>query len=132
MACDNDNRPLDDCFASLATYARRVEQVRSELRESQGVEVERVLVTSDERDTAWWDEVRELGWVGIDHDKEETEAKYGKWYPVMIDVVAQSLGKGFVGTDRSTVSVVSAKRVADWNNGVYRHVRWGWPGADDN
>ncbi len=106
--------------------------MRSELRESQGVEVEHVLVTSDEQDKEWWEEVRLLGWFAIDHDKEETEKKYGKWYPVMIDVVAQSLGKGFVGTDRSTVSVVSAKRVTDWNNGVYRYVRWGWPGADDD
>lgn len=109
-----------------------MEQIRAELLETQGVEIRRVLVTSDERAESWWKEVNDLGWVGIDHEKEQTEEKYGKWYPVMIDVVAQSFGKGFVGTDRSTVSIVSGHRVVAWNNGSYRHVRWGYPGADDD
>jgi len=76
--------------------------------------------------------VKALGWAGIDHQAEDTELKYGKWYPVMIDVVAQSFGKGFVGTDRSTVSVVSGHRVVSWNRGVERHVKWGYPGADND
>ena len=53
-------------------------------------------------------------------------------YPVFIDVCAQSFGKGFVGTARSTLSLVSAKRVVDWNDGVYRRVGWGHKGDDDN
>ena len=91
-----------------------------------------VLVTSDERDPAWWEQVRALGWAAIDHDAERTEEIFGRWYPVFIDVVAQSFGKGFVGTDHSTLTLVTTKRVADWNNGISRSVRWGRLGADDD
>ena len=51
---------------------------------------------------------------------------------MIIDVTAQSFGKGFVGTDRSTLSLVTLKRVLDWNDGVYYRVRWGRIGADDD
>ena len=40
----------------------------------------RVVVTSDEEDEAWWDEVRKMGWVRVDHERLGTERVYGKWY----------------------------------------------------
>lgn len=44
-------------------------------------------------------------------------------YPTLIDAVAQSMGAGFVGTLRSTMSLVAARRVEDWNGGPTRMVR---------
>ena len=35
----------------------------------------------------------------------------------ILDIVSQSLAIGFVGTQHSTLSLVSARRVEDWNDG---------------
>lgn len=51
-------------------------------------------------------------------------------YPVVLDAAIQSLGYGFVGTDRSTFSVLSKRRVQDWRDGATRMVRWGKKDAD--
>ena len=53
-------------------------------------------------------------------------------YPVLIDVVIQSSAAGFVGTDRSTMSLLAARRVQDWGGGAVRTVKWGTPDADDH
>ena len=45
-------------------------------------------------------------------------------YPVFLDAAAQSLGAGFVGTYRSTMSLMAARRVVDWNGGVSREINW--------
>jgi hypothetical protein len=79
----------------------------------------------DEKDPTFWREVEAEGWKHIDHAAERTLDKYGEWYPMVVDAVAQSLGAGFVGSIDSTVSMVSAKRVEDWNHGVTRVVGWG-------
>lgn len=42
------------------------------------------------------------------------------------------MGRAFVGTDRSTMSMVAARRVEDWQDGPAVYVRWGHPGADDH
>ncbi|THH00918.1 hypothetical protein EW145_g7012 [Phellinidium pouzarii] len=122
----------DACFAPLSAFAVRVEEVKRELRERKGVEVERVLMTSDERDAGWWASIREMGWEWVDHGELKTEETYGRWYPVLLDAVVQSLGVGFVGTDRSTMSLIAQRRVEDWRGGVTREVKWGSAGADDH
>ena len=71
--------PLEECMAPLAAYVRRVKEVKQELLEKRGLAIDHVVVTSDERDSAWWNEVHSLGWKFIDHDKEETVKKHGKW-----------------------------------------------------
>ena len=81
--------------------------------------------TLDEKDPAFWKQVKAEGWKYIDHTAERTSRRYGEWYPPLIDIVAQSLGAGFVGSLDSTVSIVSARRVEDWNHGVSRMVGWG-------
>lgn len=58
----------------------------------------------------------------INHTEERTEEVYSAWYPALVDNVVQSLGVGFVGTDQSTFSLVSKRRVEDWNNGATRWV----------
>lgn len=73
-----------------------------------------------------------MGWKTIDHKAENTLELYGEWYLPIIDIVAQSLALGFVGTGQSTVSIMSQKRVEDWNHGVTRIVKWGGLGADDH
>jgi hypothetical protein len=146
--CSKD-MPKDDCFAPLSDYAAKVEQVRSALA-ARGVKAEHVIVGSDERDPAWWKKVAALGWSWVDHEKEDTEAVYGKWcvplvrvafsreadrhlhrYPAIIDQTVHSLATGFVGTDRSTYSLVSRKRVEAWSP-VHetRNVLWGKPGSN--
>jgi len=46
-------------------------------------------------------------------------------YPIVLDSVALSLGKGFVGTTRSTLSLLASKRVQDWEDGFVREVHLG-------
>ena len=56
-------------------------EVQQEILEKHGVYIpmDRVVMTSDETDEAWWDGVKALGWVRMDHAAERTEEKYGKW-----------------------------------------------------
>lgn len=53
-------------------------------------------------------------------------------YPLLIDAVIQSGGIGFVGTDRSTMSILARRRVEAWHGGITRTVLWGHVGADDH
>lgn len=69
--------PIKDCFASIPTIARRVEEVKTELRESRNLNVDHVILTSDEGDEDWWKEVLDQGWFRIDHSK--TVERYGAW-----------------------------------------------------
>jgi len=122
--------PLSDCFAPLSVIAKRVQEVKEELLGRMGIVVENVIMTSDENDEAWWDGVRSRGWFQVDHS--ETVQLYGPWYPVLIDAGIQSSGVGFVGTDRSTMSILAKRRVESWRDGAVRMVKWGRPGADDH
>ncbi|KZT75033.1 hypothetical protein DAEQUDRAFT_660021 [Daedalea quercina L-15889] len=129
---DKDN--TEDCFAPISVIQRRVREVQDELRLRKDIDIPdtHVIITSDEQDQAWWDEVTSLGWVKIDHDAWETERKYGKWYPVFLDAAIHSSATGFVGTHLSTYSTVSRRRVEDWQDGATRIVKWGHKGADDH
>jgi len=122
--------PVQECFASLPVIARRVREVQDEIRERTGMTVNHVVMTSDERNATWWREVAEMGWFTPDHSN--TKALYGDWYPVLIDAVIQSQGVGFVGTDRSTMSIVAARRAESWQKAPSRLVKWGSPTADDH
>ena len=141
--------PVEECFASIPVIARRVREVQEELSvKFPGMNVRHVVMTSDERDEAWWDLVKAQGWYRLDHSNTATQ--YGRWfvlpfltpllrtspvavrYPVIIDAVVQSKGMGFVGTDRSTFSILARRRVEDWQRGATRTVKWGFKGADDH
>lgn len=56
-------------------------EVQDELRLRKNIEIPdtHVIITSDETDPAWWDEVTSLGWVKVDHDAWETGRIYGNW-----------------------------------------------------
>ncbi|KZP14748.1 hypothetical protein FIBSPDRAFT_751371 [Athelia psychrophila] len=125
--------PLEGCFASLDTYEVRVREIQTELEalpELAGQGPFKIVVTSDESDPEWWQKVRERGWLAIDHSPagEDTESKYS----ALVDIAIASMGKGFVGTDQSTMSLLSRRRVEEWNGGVTRMVKWGHAGADDH
>ncbi|KAI0315253.1 hypothetical protein OF83DRAFT_366370 [Amylostereum chailletii] len=125
-----NDRPKEECFTSFDVYTRRVAEIQQEVKERLGVEPHHVVMLSDEKDPAWWDTVRGMGWYSPDHDAEQTVDKYGKWYTLLIDAVIQSSGVGFLGTDHSTMSVLAGRRVEDWQNGVSHMVKWGTPDAD--
>ncbi|THV07510.1 hypothetical protein K435DRAFT_847933 [Dendrothele bispora CBS 962.96] len=120
--------PLEDCFAPVSAYERRVHEVQDEILEKKGITVNHVIILSDEDDTAWWQQVDPLGWLRIDHS--QTAEKHGPWYPVLIDAVIQSGGLGFVGTDKSTMSILARRRAQEWHDATYRMVRWGSADAD--
>jgi len=129
--------PVKDCLAPLSAYARRIKQAHEEIVKRHGPDSilatasQRVVVSSDEDDPAWWEQVRAMGWLYIDHAKEGTASTYGPWYPTIIDAVIQSRGAAMVGTVSSTMSMVSARRVRDWNGGPSKMVFTGSKGADD-
>ncbi|KAJ7125778.1 hypothetical protein C8R43DRAFT_1075303 [Mycena crocata] len=122
--------PADRCYAPLSTYARRVEEVRAEILTTKNITVDRVIMTSDEKSSDWWEDVRALGWHSADHNR--TAATYGKWYPVFIDAAIQSGSIGLVGTELSTVSKIAYKRIRSWHGGAARMVRWGPLGSDEH
>ncbi|KAF8202761.1 hypothetical protein K438DRAFT_2102285, partial [Mycena galopus ATCC 62051] len=120
---------VEDCFAPLSAYERRVNEVRAQIVKDTGVNVSRVIITSDETDPAWWAAVHELGWVHPDHSK--TVEEHGPWYPIVLDAAIQGAATGFVGTDTSTVSILARRRVSE-RGGVTEMVKWGRPHADDH
>ncbi|KAK0194202.1 hypothetical protein F5146DRAFT_926365 [Armillaria mellea] len=120
----------DVCFPSVTVTARRVQEVKDELLQTKGIDVKHVIMTSDERNASWWEEVAQQGWYAPDHSK--TKELYGDWYPLLVDAVIQSGGVGFVGTDRSTMSILARRRVESWQSGVTRTLLWGSPHADDH
>ncbi|KAG8699792.1 hypothetical protein FRC09_006377 [Ceratobasidium sp. 395] len=125
----------EKCFAPVKAYERRVNEIKQGLlAQPNEVNVTKVLVTSDERDPKWWDQVAALGpeWGWIDHDSEQTVQKHSKWFPVILDAMFQSMGAGFVGTEQSTMSHIARKRVQDWQGGLGVEVRWGDPNADNH
>ncbi|CAE6482103.1 unnamed protein product [Rhizoctonia solani] len=133
-ACGKDVSK-EQCFAPVIAYDRRVQEVRARLNaRTNGTNVREILVTSDERDPGWWKQISSLGpeWRWVDHATEKTSEKYGKWFPLLLDTVFQSMGKGFVGTEQSTMSELARVRVEDWNDGESAMVRWGSPDADNH
>ena len=56
--------------------------MQDELYERKGIRIPmtRVIMTSDESDDTWWDEVAALGWVRMNHDEQRTVERYGRWY----------------------------------------------------
>ncbi|KZO95710.1 hypothetical protein CALVIDRAFT_549873 [Calocera viscosa TUFC12733] len=111
------------CLPSVKQLRRRVNEVKQGLAEK-GIHTDLVLITSDERDQAWWEEERALGYTWIDHEALRTDEIHGLWYSPLLDAVFQSMGVGFVGTDGSTFSLIAERRVQDWHGGVAARLRW--------
>jgi hypothetical protein len=73
--------PVHECLANFTVIARRVAEVREELRERKGIDAKHVIMTSDEKDPAWWADVEAQGWLRIDHSM--TEKTFGRWSVVL-------------------------------------------------
>lgn len=74
--CQGAGRTEAECFGRLEDYARRVGEVQQELKEKRGMDAGLVIMTSDETDQTWWDEVKALGWHRVDHGQDE---RYDQW-----------------------------------------------------
>ncbi|KAJ4485803.1 hypothetical protein J3R30DRAFT_1408509 [Lentinula aciculospora] len=122
--------PLEECFASIPVIARRVREVQDQVMEEKGIAVNHIIMTSDEKDEAWWQQVADQNWRTPDHSG--TKELYSHWHPVLIDAAIQSGGVGFVGTWGSTMSIMAKRRVESWQGGITRLVKWGSVGADDH
>ena len=57
------------CFPSIAAIARHVDEVKEEIQQRKGISVNHVIMTSDEENTTWWEDVRARGWYSIDHSQ---------------------------------------------------------------
>lgn len=77
MYCNGESK--EDCLPSIATYQRRIGEIQEETRERLGVVPQHVVMLSDERDPAWWDSLRAVGWYAPDHAAQDTVNKYGRW-----------------------------------------------------
>ena len=125
--------PDSKCFASLSAFDRRVREVQDELEARTGVRPTQVIMTGDETDEGWWDEVAARGWHRLDYTAgADAAGDLGSWYPVLLDAVVQSMAVGFVGTEDSTFSIVAQRRVVDWNDGAARMVGRNAEGTDQN
>ncbi|TRM65026.1 hypothetical protein BD626DRAFT_490664 [Schizophyllum amplum] len=121
--------PIDECLPPVSAYFRRVHEVQEDLANDPGqIQARHVIVQSNERDPAFWEEVKALGYLYIDYDDDEQAG----WWAIVIDACIQAMASGFVGTAHSTVSLISERRVQEWNSGVARMVQWGKLGADDH
>ncbi|KAJ7068534.1 hypothetical protein C8F01DRAFT_613161 [Mycena amicta] len=123
--------PVEECFAPLSAFAKRVKQMQARLLAEKGIFAERVVMTSDETSEAWWADVASYGWVRPDHTSWATVKEYGAWYPILVDGAIHAMGHGLVGTEDSTVSMISGRRVESWNDGLSYLVKWGRPNMDD-
>ncbi|GAA5969789.1 hypothetical protein JCM21900_003206 [Sporobolomyces salmonicolor] len=113
------------CVAPLEAYNSAVDELLKNLPLDTIV-----LVTTDETSPTFHASLAALGWCAISHTSLGTAAllqsKYGDasgWYDSAVDQAILSLGRAFVGTLDSQVSLVSALRVASWNDGETRLVR---------
>ena len=102
----HDGTPEDKCLITLSRFKEEVDSRRNQTETESWCRMNGTGSSG-----------RRFGWRHMDHFKELTLEKYGEWIPPILDQVAQSLAAGFVGTEDSTFSLVSARRVQDWNNG---------------
>jgi hypothetical protein len=113
-----------------------------------------VLVTTDSEDPEFVDAIKAKGWTMIPKETiDRLRREDGDWYPMLVENVALSLGKGFVGTEGSTsklfspspktvdsfgvaeltvrcfflsqVSILNGRRVQEWHSGP-KPIYVGW------
>ncbi|KAG8938211.1 hypothetical protein FRC00_000460, partial [Tulasnella sp. 408] len=120
-----DPTNVKSCYAPISEYARHVQELTAELARNHGPDsplshVTEVIMMSDETDQEWWDEVDAMGWRQTRPYEDQIANEYGRRWPAIVDSIIQSRGAAFVGTSQSTMSIVAARRVMDWNKGPVR------------
>ena len=63
----------------MQDYATGISGIRKALEDRLGISPAHVVMVSDEKDQAWWNAVRLMGWYTPDHIAEQTVEKYGDW-----------------------------------------------------
>ncbi|KAL7410112.1 hypothetical protein BDY24DRAFT_418231 [Mrakia frigida] len=113
---DSDIVPL--CRSS-DQYAYAVASMQSAILRQTGKTIKEVFVATDETDALFLHELTVVRrWKLVDEQLSlRIRRDWGDWHPTLIDKVLLSMGKGFVGTYSSTMSIASARRVEDWNGG---------------
>jgi hypothetical protein len=55
--------------------------VQKEVLERHGINItmQQVIMTSDETNEAWWEQVASYGWKRIDHAAQQTAERYSRW-----------------------------------------------------
>jgi hypothetical protein len=78
-----DEIATEDCYGSLEAYGVRVQEVQAELLQKRGINVTRVLVTSNEDpESPLWDDIAARGWGYIDHNVDAEEHSLGSYVPI--------------------------------------------------
>ncbi|KAL7410456.1 hypothetical protein BDY24DRAFT_417997 [Mrakia frigida] len=104
---------VQHCWSS-AQYAYAVETLKKSIFWETGKSIDQVLFTTDEMDPKFLREITEKrGWKTVNEELSmRIRREWGDWeYPTLIDNVLLSRGKGFVGTQTSTMSIINARRV---------------------
>ncbi|GAA6008208.1 hypothetical protein JCM10207_000039 [Rhodosporidiobolus poonsookiae] len=101
-------------------YAAGVRQIEAELRKRRNAPKGRISVifATDSDDPSFIMKLNKLGWVYSNHVEFATAARFGGWWPSILDQAILSRSIGFLGTKQSTFSYVTARRVEAWNGGI--------------
>ncbi|GAA5875116.1 hypothetical protein JCM16303_005015 [Sporobolomyces ruberrimus] len=104
------------------TFKAGVERVQKTLKARKGSKKGSpdlpVLFATDSTDPTFIKKLSKLGWIYINHVEFATSARFGGWYPGVLDSSILSRATGFVGTRQSTFSYVAARRVESWHGGA--------------
>lgn len=94
---------FNDLWTNLTPrdYAYRAAQVLKEAR-SMGTQVERIVVTTDETDPEWLNQLRAIGFLIVDHVAARTGERLNWWMPTLIDSVILAQAKVLLGNPAST------------------------------
>lgn len=82
-------------------YAYRAWQVLRDAATA-GISASKVIVTTDEKDPEWLDQLRAYGFIIVDHTAAKTGERLGWWMPTVLDAVLLSRAKVLVGVPAST------------------------------
>jgi hypothetical protein len=117
-------KTAEECFTPLSDYAAAIDELRTTLKETRGIDAHEVVVASDETNEAWWAQVASMGWRRVDHGPNSlnTGPRLGRWYEVFIDAGVLAGADVLVGTEDSTMSLLALRRVREWRGGVGRMV----------
>lgn len=64
-------------------FQRRIREIQDEVQERHGYTPRHVVMLSDERDPAWWDSIRDVGWYTTASIVQDTQ-KHGGWYRTLL------------------------------------------------
>ncbi|KAG0360145.1 hypothetical protein BG005_011376 [Podila minutissima] len=126
-----------DCVVQIEAIAEQVDKIEKKRRiKAPSKDVLKrlpVLVTTNERRMKELDIIEKLGWILLDHGSKEDEdkdkeggpsnknrrklgtfAKYGPWYPPMLDAVLLTRGRYMIGMKNSRMSVLASQRGQAW------------------